>query len=240
MSKFWKVVGIAALVAILGVAAIGAVAVAQDSGNGADSPFNFGQRLHDAIAKALGISADEYDAAIDTARQQVLDDAVSEGVLTQDQADQMRERMAEGFGPGMKGGYFGPRGDMFGRGFGHGGFMGGAENSLLSVAADKLGMTVDELVTELQAGKSIADVAGEKGIDVQTITDAYLAQLEESLNQAVTDGKLTQERADSMLDMAKEHITDQLDNAWPDCGPGGFRGGVRPGRFQSFPGQDNA
>ena len=54
MKGFWKVAGIAALVAILGVTAIGAVAYAEDDG-GSNWPFNFRERTQEAMASILGI-----------------------------------------------------------------------------------------------------------------------------------------------------------------------------------------
>jgi hypothetical protein len=234
MRKVWKIVGIAAVIAILGAAAIGAVALAQDTEDGANWPFNFQERFREAIANVLGISTDEYDAAVETAQGQVLDQAVTEGWLTEDQAQQMQERMAEGFGSGMAPGM---RGDKFGgmRG-GHGGFIGGPDNSLMSVAAEALDLSVKDLMTELQDGKSIADVAGEKSVDVQTIADTYLAQLAETLKQAVTDGKLTQTRADWMLEQETAQVQQRLAEPFEfdDCGPGGFHG--RPGMMR--PGGD--
>lgn len=46
---------------------------------------------------------------------------------------------------------------------------------LLATAASVLGITEDELKTELQAGKSIADVAKAKNVDVQKVIDALVA-----------------------------------------------------------------
>ncbi len=232
MRNALKIVGIATLVAILGVVAVGAIAYAQDDGDGDGStwPFNFRERFNQAVADVLGITVEEYDAALETAQGKVLDEAVTEGWLTEDQADRMRERAEGGFGPGMRGGKFGP-------GRGHGGFMGGPEGSLVAVAAEELDMSVQDLIAELQDGKSIADVAGEKGVELQTIADAFLAQLSESLNQAVENGRLTQERADWMLEQAGEKVMEQLEGTWEGCGPHGFPGGGGPGRMWGFPGQ---
>jgi hypothetical protein len=236
MRRFWKVAGIATLVAVLGVAAVGVVAFAQDGDDGSVFPFNFREKMHDAIAKALGISVEDYDEAIGTAQEEVLSEAVESGWLTQEQADQMRERAEQGFHGGMPGGLHGPRGGKFGRG----GLMHGPEGSMLGVAADKLGLTTEELLAKLQDGQSIADVAAEQNVDTQTIVDAYVAQLAERLAEAVENGYLTQERADWMLEQAGSLIPDQLDKTWEDCGPGGFRGGWGPGRFEGFPGQNDA
>lgn len=226
MKKVWKMVGIATLVAILGAAAIGAVAYAQDDGSG--GPFDFGGRFREAIAGILGISVEEYDAAVEQAQAQVVDEALAEGWLTEDQAQRMQERFDQGFGArGMGKGLMGP----------HQGFVGRGETSLISVAAEKLDMSVQDLLTELRDDKSIADVAQEQGVDPQDILDAYLAQLEENLAQAVEDGKITQNQADWMLEQATEMAPDRLNNTWEGRFPGGFRGGGRPGRMGGFPGQ---
>ena len=66
MKKFWTIAGIATLVAVLGVVSLGAVAYAQDDGSG--GPFDFGGRFREAISGVLGISVEEYDAAVDQAR----------------------------------------------------------------------------------------------------------------------------------------------------------------------------
>jgi hypothetical protein len=55
----------------------------------------------------------------------------------------------------------------------------------LQTAAEALGMTVDELAAELEAGKSIATVAEERGVDVQTVIDALVAEATERITEMV-------------------------------------------------------
>ena len=229
MKRFWKVAGIATLVAILGVVAIGTVAFAQEDGEG--FPFDFHTKFREAIADALGISVDEYDAAVETAQNQVTDEALAEGWLTEEQAAQMKERMEQGFGPrGMGKGFMGPRG----------GFMGRGGDSIVGLIAEELGMTVQDLTAELQDGKTLGELATEKGVDVEAVTAKYLAQLEENLQQAVEDGKITQNQADYMLSQAEERVPDMLNNTWEGRFPGGHPGGGRPGGLRGFPGQSDA
>jgi hypothetical protein len=237
MRRFWKIAGIATMVAVLAVVAAGAIAVAQEPEDADSWPFQFREKLHEAIAGVLGISVDEYDSAVETARDQVLDEAVTSGWLTQDQADRMRERAEEGFGPGMRPGFRGRHGAMPGLGGMHHGLMGGPEGSLLSVAADQLEITVEELLEQLQAGKTIADLASEKGVDLQSIADAHLDSLTNSLNEAVQDGLLTQERADWMLAQARERVLEHLEGTWPDCEchPDNLQDGGMPGGMHGFP-----
>jgi hypothetical protein len=228
MKKHWKIAGIATLVVILAIVATGAVVLAQEPSDSTPSwALDLRQKFDEAVANALGISVDKYQGAVETAQKQVLDEAVAQGLLTQDQADKLQQRWSEGFGPGVFGG-------MLGRGFGLRGFIAGKENSLVSVAADKLGMTVSDLATELQGGKSIADVAKEKNVDPQTIADAYVTQLQQNLKQAVDNGRITQAQADAMLSQAQQRVTDQINSTWQGHKPGGLRGGVRSGRRGSF------
>ncbi len=229
MKRFWKFVGIATLVAVLGMAAVGAVAYAQD-GDGSDWPFDFGQKFREAVASILGITVEEYDAAVEQAQEQVVDEALAEGWLTEDQAEMFKWRMDQAPGFGMRGmgkGFGGFDRGLFGRG-----------NNLLSTAADKLDMSLTDLLTELQDGKSIADIADEKGVSTQDIVDAYITELKEDLEAAVEDGNMTQKQADWMLEQAEERAVDQLSSTW-EGGFWGFPGGGRPGRMWGFPGQDD-
>lgn len=225
MKKFWTIAGIATLVTVLGVVSLGAVAYAQDDGSG--GPFDFGGRFREAIAGALGISVEEYDAAVDQAQEQVVGEALDEGWLTEDQAKKMQERFEQGSGRrGMDRGFMMP----------HPGFMGRGGGSLVGAAAEKLDMSVEDLFAELEDGKSIADVAKDNDVDPQEIIDTYLAELGETLKQAVEDGKMTQNQADWMLEQATETAPDRLNNTWEGRCPGG----KRPGGMRSFPGQSDA
>jgi hypothetical protein len=229
MKKGWKIAGIATLVVILGLAAVSAVAFAQSADTGSSSPFDFATKFREALAGVLGISVDEYNAAVDKAEKQTVDQAVTDGWLTQDQAELLQWRMDQEATRGLDGGKgFG----MFGRGMGGPMGMGFGGDNLYSVAAGKLGMKLTELLTELQGGKSIADVAKEKGVDTQTIIDAYVAQVKETLVKSVADGNITQKQADYQLEQITQRVTDQMDNT----GVGGPMDGGRHGRGMGFPG----
>jgi len=232
MKKVWKYVGIVAAVAILGLVTVGAVAFAQGPVGDSDQPFNFVERFRQTVAAILGISVEEYDSAVEQAQEQVLTDAVTEGWLTQEQAERMRQRVEQAPGAmpwGMGRGFGGPARGMVGCG-----------TSLVSVAADELGMSQSDLFSRLREGKSIADVANEQGVDPQAIADAYLAQLAENLNQAVEEGHMTQKQADWMLEQAQGQVLDQINGAWENFGRGGLRGGHGGGRFWGFPNEDES
>jgi hypothetical protein len=98
----------------------------------------------------------------------------------------------------------------------------------LAAAAEALGMTEDELKTELESGKSIADVAGEKGVDVQTVIDALVADASAHIDQEVTDGHLTADEAAAKKAELNDRITAFVNGEMPPGGPGG-PGGPRHG-----------
>src|SRR5262249_51310450 len=66
----------------------------------------------------------------------------------------------------------------------------------LAAAAKALDMSPSALVTQLRSGKSIADVAKDKGVDTQTVIDAIVADVKARLADRVKAGDITQAQAD--------------------------------------------
>ena len=82
-------------------------------------------------------------------------------------------------------------------------------------------MTSIELTTELQTGKTIADIAQEKDVSLDTIADAFLAPRTERMTLMVSNGIITQEQADTMLATIKANLIAQLSGegmpGWGAC-----------------------
>ncbi len=158
-----------------------------------------------AFASRLGVSSDQVKEAYSGAYSDTLDQAVKDGKITQAQADQIKKDLANRMSQGDIPGFFGPGGfdhKGFGpRGFGRGmrGFMGGIS---LASFAKALNMTETDLASALQSGKSIADVAKEQNVDLAQVKTSVLADLKAALDQAVTNGRLTQTQADNIYNMA--------------------------------------
>jgi len=106
--------------------------------------------------------------------------------------------------------------------------------SPLSAAAKALGITEAELKTELQAGKSVSDVAKAKNIDIATVKAALLAEAKAHIDAEVAAGKHT--AAEGAAELAK--ITSRIDTmlttaGLPARGPRGVGGKGGPGRFMT-------
>lgn len=106
-------------------------------------------------------------------------------------------------------------------GYAWGRMWGGA--TVVSDAVTKLlGMTSEQIYTERAAGKTLVDIAKEKGVTDQQLLDAMLAGQKQVIDQAVKDGNLTQAQADWMLERMKAMAPFTLSNPFT---PGGFGGG---------------
>lgn len=75
--------------------------------------------------------------------------------------------------------------------------------------ADVIGVTTDDLRQAREDGTSLADLAGD---NVDDLVDYLTEQSTERINQAVADGKITQEQADEKLDGLEERIADRVEN----------------------------
>ena len=195
-----QVVVSGALAAALAIGA-GAAVAGGGLGLGNDQAFLNG------AAKRLNVTPAELKAALKGARDDQIDAAVAAGKLTKEQADAMKQRSAQGGLPLFGGGHHG--------GFGH------HRPPALAAAATYLGLTVAELRTQLETGKSLAEVAKAKGKSVDGLEKALAAELKKKLDAAVKAGKLTQAQADEMQARMAEHLNDLVNGT----GMGGHRMG---------------
>ena len=195
------VVGVALVGATLG-ATLGGVASAQTPTPpaGQNPATTFIQRL----AQHLGLPQDRVTQALQDTRNDALNDAVAAGRLTQEQADQIRNQPIDqgrgfGFGFGGRGGH--GLGKLGGRGFG----------VSLDTVAQRLGLTQEDLRTQLQSGQSLAQIAHARGIDPQPLINQLVADAEAQLTQAVQNGRLTQAQADQMRQTLPDRIRQKVE-----------------------------
>ena len=105
---------------------------------------------------------------------------------------------------------------------------GGKGGPGLEIAAQALGMSADELHTAIDGGQTLAQVAEAKGVNVQVVIDALVAERTNHINDEVASGELTQEEADAKLAELSQRVTDMVNNPRPEGGPRGGKGGHGP------------
>jgi uncharacterized protein YaiL (DUF2058 family) len=85
-----------------------------------------------------------------------------------------------------------------------------AEQAAWDAAASALGLTRDQLTQQLDAGKSVADLAQAKGLSAQQVRDRMLAAGRASLDAAVRSGQLTQAQADDTYNGLVVPVTNKV------------------------------
>jgi len=145
------------------------------------------------LAEALGITVDELNNAKDEAFKATVEEAVADERITQEQADQILAHRA---------------------------LRGYIDQKALMAAA--LGISVEDMQAALDGGKSMQDLMEEAGLDRATFQEKYQAAYEAAVQQAVSDGVITQAQADQVLSNPGKGM-----NAWPG---GDHHGRGRPGQ----------
>jgi polyhydroxyalkanoate synthesis regulator phasin len=97
---------------------------------------------------------------------------------------------------------------------------------VFAAAADALGMNLEDLAKEMRSGKTIAQIAQEKNVDVNKVIDALVADANAKIDTAVKDGKLSQDEAKTLKDTLRSAITAFVNNSLPKL-PSGIGGGFR-------------
>jgi hypothetical protein len=81
---------------------------------------------------------------------------------------------------------------------------GGGDWTIFDTAADALGLTPEELFSELHAGNTLEEVVEEQGVEIETVQEALSAARDEALRdaiaQAVEDGRMSQDEANWRLE----------------------------------------
>lgn len=202
---------------IIGAVAALAVGLVAVAGAGAqEGPA--GGRVGDFVtrlADRLGISEDELTTAVKDVEIDMINQAVEDGRLTEEQGAQAIERIENSpvHFPGD-----GPRPGLKCR----------ARDFVLESAAEVLDMPVGQIEGKLNSGMSLAEVAEEEGMTVEDFTAALAAQVEEDLQAKVEAGEITQKQMDRLLEKFTNNV-DRIINYHPESGfPGQCHGPKGP------------
>jgi uncharacterized protein (DUF433 family) len=163
------------------------------------------------VAEAHGVDpATVVDAIVANANDR-LDQAVADGELTQEQADERAADIEEHVTDFVNGDLsmpFHPGPPLMG----NPGLWGFADGPF-AAAANAIGIEPSELFGELRDGKTIADVAKDHGVEVSTVVDAVVVSLQERMDSAVENGWMTQEQADERAAELRDQATALVNGA---------------------------
>lgn len=132
------------------------------------------------LAEAQGMTEEEVEAALQAAAEERVQQALADGKITEEQADAMLERVANAEFPWLD--------QTFDR------------NPLVDGLAEFLGMTSDELKAAREDGQTLEEILESQGKTMDELKAYAQEKAEERIQQALADGKITQEQADAMLE----------------------------------------
>ena len=122
-----------------------------------------------------------------------------------------------------------------------GGGCKGGGGGLLTAVSEATGLSREEIKAELEAGATLAEIAEANGADIDAIVADALADIESRLEEAVADGKLTQEEADDKLADAQEKLQSIADGTFEGSfGRGRGRGNRNHPGSEGSPDETNA
>jgi polyhydroxyalkanoate synthesis regulator phasin len=155
------------------------------------------QYLQD-LAKRLGVSVSTLQQDKLGAAQDVVAQMVKDGKLTQNQANQINQRLQShqactGKGKGL---------------WGRGVMLQSLKQYLPDVAtqvAQGLHMTSTQLLSQLQSGKSLSQIATSQGVSSSQLQTIVTNAIQSVVNKAVSDGNLTQQQATNIMQMVQKH-----------------------------------
>jgi hypothetical protein len=157
-----------------------------------------------ADAGAGDQSATDRAATRVTAIKDALKGLVSDGTISQAQADRVAGTLAESGlgGPGGRGGH------------GRGGWVSP------EATAKVIGITVDQLRTALQSGQTLAQIAEAHGVAKADLIKGLVEAAKTQLAADVEAGKLTQAQADQITSDLTARVTERVDRTGRGFGPG--------------------
>jgi hypothetical protein len=162
------------VVGILTLGGVGGYAFAQ-GGTAKEASQPQGEEFLNGVAAKLGVPADQLKGAIQSTELEILDNAVAQGKVRPAVADRLRQRIEQG-------GLLAPlRGSL-----GAQARLNVGQRVVLNAAADVLQMTPQDLASEMRTtGKSLAQVAEEKGVSRDDLKSGIIADVQKYFDQGL-------------------------------------------------------
>ena len=173
-----------------GSAAASAAGAGPDSAATGQAPGKYCESFRKAFAAALGVDESKLGPAATTATASTIDAALAAGDLSQAQADRLQAL--------LKAAQLGGCPRFIGR-IGQARPVAGVIRDGVQAAATALGLTPAALHAQLQAGKSLKDIATALGVPYATVTAAAVSAVKVKLDAAIAAGTIRQAREDRIL-----------------------------------------
>lgn len=194
----------AALALLAGIVAIAAAGAQESTPSLQPETQSVVERWVQKVAAGLGVSEDDLTAAMVAANMELVDEAVAEGLLTEEQGDLIKRRIEEKqiLFPRMHRDHP-PRHRI-------------VKGAMLitGAAAEALDMEKEQLIAEVRSGKSLLEVALENGFREEQFKADLLGEAQATLDELVAEGKIAEEQATRIFESISANI-DRIINFVP-------------------------
>src|SRR5215469_2843226 len=161
------------------------------------SPAGYCQLYVQTLATKLGVSQSQLESDNSAALQTVITQMAKDGTITSKQERALQQALQKyGTEPCSHLGELAQlaRGEYAGWKMA----LKEARQSIAASVAASLGITTQTLAADLQAGQTIPRIASARNVALSTVNSAYLGAVQKVLNQAVSNGDLTQTQANAV------------------------------------------
>jgi hypothetical protein len=180
--------------AALGILVVGVLALGGVAGHALAQPGPEDQQAQprqeeflSSVAAKLDVSADQLKGAIQSTELEMLDNAVEQGKVGPEVADRLRQRIEDGSLAAPLAASLRAQARL-----------NVGQRLVLHAAAETIGVTPAELVQELRSsGKSLAQLAEEKGVSREELKSGILTDVEKHLDNGL---QLLRENIDRIID----------------------------------------
>jgi DnaJ-domain-containing protein 1 len=148
------------------------------------------------LAKALGVSMAKLADANRTALQAALQQASSDGTISQAQKTKILNSFT-----GTD-----PCADIAHMAAAQHAQMSNSHQAVVAATASALKLTPSALENDLNAGKTIPQIASAQHVNLSDVNTAYLNAVQTQLNTAVTNGDLTQDQANKIFSSVQQAV----------------------------------
>lgn len=162
-------------------------ALANDTFNQKDTSKNdtYCQQFQQDLAKRLNVSTDQLNKDRQGSINDVLDQMVKDGKITQDQATKAKQNLSKRQWCGWNGQHVENANTLQ--------YLRDHRTDLVNALAKDLKLSGDELTKQLKSGKKLVDIAKAQGVSAKDLEQAIKKDVDTVLNQGVSEGKLTKD-----------------------------------------------
>jgi hypothetical protein len=198
-SRAGRITGIAGLIVLGGIlggvvaTALPAIAAGQGGSPAKTSSTtsSYCQAFLATLESQLHVTEQQLIDANKAAIQSVLQQAVKNGAITHDQANQIEQKVDQASNGGICAALsFGRAAGIIGA-RGLGGLLGQVRQAVVSAVAAKLNISTATLQSDLQQGQSIVTLASQHGMSQSTLNTTIINAARAQLDTAVQQGQIT-------------------------------------------------